>query len=75
MKHIMIDHFKIWTPWFAWLPIYVGHTRIWWESVERKLKMYGHDPVWEYRLSGGADDCVAIQAKDNLQDQKDMRIK
>jgi len=55
MRTQLIDHFETWTPWFAWYPVYIGHLRVWWERVERKKKMFGHDPIWEYRLSSVSD--------------------
>jgi hypothetical protein len=51
MKIQFVDHWNTWTHWFAWHPVWIDHnTMVWWETVERKLRMYGYDPVWEYRL-------------------------
>lgn len=50
MRRELIDHYETWTPWFAWHPVMIGNTRVWWEPVERKLKQFGYDAVWEYRL-------------------------
>jgi hypothetical protein len=51
MKRQFADHWGTWTRWFAWHPVWIDHnTMVWWETVERKLRMYGYDPVWEYRL-------------------------
>jgi hypothetical protein len=48
-KHI--DPFETWTPWFAWRRVWLDNTTsVWWEPVERRRKMFGHDAVWEYRL-------------------------
>ena len=44
------DRFVVWERWFAWHPIWIGLTRVWWEPVERRLRMYGYDSIWEYRL-------------------------
>ena len=49
MRWILTAHFDAWTPWFAWYPVTIGGTRVWRETVERRLKMYGYDPVWEHR--------------------------
>ena len=48
MQHKMIDPFVIWQPWFAWFPVYIENTLIWWEPVSRRLRMYGYDQIWEY---------------------------
>jgi hypothetical protein len=55
VKRQFADHWNAWTRWFAWHPVMIDHnTMVWWEPVERKLRMYGYDPVWEYRLPDGA---------------------
>ncbi len=55
MKQNLINHFDVWTPWFAWYPVTIGNMRIWWETVDRRLEMWGYDPVWKYRLVGDDD--------------------
>lgn len=50
MRRELIDRTKVWTRWFAWFPVEVGNTWVWWEPVERKLRPFGYDLVWEYRL-------------------------
>lgn len=50
MRKTFDDPFEVWQRWFAWRPVWVGFTRVWWEHVERRKKMWGYDPIWEYRL-------------------------
>ena len=50
MRTTLIDPYKTWTPWFAWYPVTIGDMRVWWEPVERKLRIHGYDAVWDYRL-------------------------
>ena len=45
-----IDFSPKWTRWFAWHPIQIGETRIWWEWVERNLIDYCDGPkTYNYR--------------------------
>lgn len=53
MRKTYIDRYEVWQAWFAWRPVFIGHTMVWWEPVERKLRMWGYDPIWEYRLPEG----------------------
>lgn len=40
-----------WQRHFAWLPIYVCGTWVWWEWTERRFLRGGFcDGIWEYRL-------------------------
>lgn len=50
MRRQYADPFAVWSLWFAWFPVWIDHTKVWWEPVERKLRMHGHDPVWDYRF-------------------------
>jgi len=50
MRKTFADPYETWQLWFAWRPVYVGRTRVWREHVYRKLRMYGHDAVWEYKF-------------------------
>jgi len=50
MRTKFISPFEVWQRWFAWYPVTTVHgERVWWEYVERKLRMYAYDSVWEYR--------------------------
>ena len=50
MRKKLDDPFKVWRRWFAWYPIEVGDTLVWWEWVERRWRMSGWEAIWEYRL-------------------------
>lgn len=51
MRRELTDHYKVWTPWFAWLPVVIGNVCVWGEMVERRKKTYGYDYIWEHRFS------------------------
>lgn len=50
MKWKRSDPFETWEVWFAWYPVLVDLEYVWLEHVIRKREMYGHDPVWVYRM-------------------------
>lgn len=50
MRKELVNYYKVWEKWFAWYPIHVGWTRVWWEHVERRLVTVEYDTYWEYRF-------------------------
>ena len=66
MAYRKIDHYKEWTPWFAWFPVIAtsGNQkyRVWLETVWRKkvafLGCYDSISWWEYNIASEKLSCT-----------------